>query len=304
MAERATDRVTRMLGIVSYLEANGATPFGELAAQFGVSVDQIRKDVLTLWVSGLPGYMPDDLIDFDPDLFDEDVARLREGHGVSQVRFSAREAVALIGALQSLIASGVAPAAAHSAMEKLRDALGVEGIETSHPAQIPGEVLGPLRQAILERHAVQLDYVDAKDNRTSRTVEPHRIVSIGGVAYLECWCRRAEGYRTLRIDRMGAVEMLDDDVATAPSDAVGFDLQTRFEATVVLAPGARWAIEDLPGVTLEAAGDDVVARFGVADAAFVAGRLLSVAPYVRSVEPQELREALAVQAHAVIAAQA
>lgn len=304
MAERATDRVTRMLGIVSYLEANGDTPFEELAAQFGVSVAQIHKDVATLWVSGLPGYMPDDLIDFDPDLFDEGVARLTAGQGVSQVRFSAREAVALIGALQSFVASGIAPSAAQSAMEKLRGAIGVEGLATAEPAEIPTAVLEPLRHAISYGHLVELDYVDAKDNRTMRTVEPHRIVAIAGVAYLECWCRRAEGYRTLRVDRIRAVTELDEPVATEPSDAVGFDLQTHFEATVVLAPGARWAIEDLPDVSIEFSGDDAVARFGVADAAFVAARLLSVAPYLRSVEPQELREALAVQAQAVLAAQA
>lgn len=304
MAERATDRVTRMLGIVSFLEANGDTPFTELAMQFGVSVEQIQRDVSTLWVSGLPGYMPDDLIDFDPDLIDEGVARLTAGQGVSQVRFSAREAVALVGALSSFIASGIAPAAAETAVAKIQGAMGAPGVTVSPSARIAPEVLEPLRSAISDGTIVELDYIDAKDNRTVRAVEPHRIVSIAGIAYLECFCRRAQGYRTLRLDRIRAVERSDEPVVTAPSDEVGFDLQTRFDASVIVAPGARWAIEDLPGVTLEFGGEDVVARFGVADPAYVAGRLLSIAPYIRAVEPQELREALAAQAQAVLAAQA
>ena len=304
MAERATDRVTRMLGIVSFLEANGDTPFAELASQFGVSVEQIRRDVSTLWVSGLPGYMPDDLIDFDADLIDEGIARLTAGQGVSQVRFSAREAVALIGALSSFIASGIAPAAAESAVAKLQGAIGAPSVSAAPPARIEPAILEPVRSAIAAHTVIELDYIDAKDNRTTRVVEPHRIVSIAGVAYLECFCRRAQGYRTLRLDRMRAARVLDEPVTTAPSDEVGFDLQTRFDATVILAPGARWAIEDLPGVELDMGGEDVIARFGVADAGYVASRLLSIAPYVRSVEPQELRDALAAQAQAVLAAQA
>jgi proteasome accessory factor C len=304
MAERATDRVTRMLGIVSFLEANGDTPFTELAAQFGVSVEQIQRDVSTLWVSGLPGYMPDDLIDFDPDLIDEGVARLTAGQGVSQVRFSAREAVALVGALSSFIGSGIAPAAAESALAKLQGAMSGPGVTTAPAARIAPEILDPLRAAVAAGTVVELDYVDAKDNRTTRVVEPHRIVAIAGVAYLECFCRRAQGYRTLRLDRMRAVTPRDEPVETSPSDEVGFDLQTRFDATVIVAPGARWAIEDLPGVHVEFGGEDVIARFGVADTTYVAGRLLSIAPFVRSVEPRELREALAAQARAVLAAQA
>lgn len=304
MAERAIDRVTRMLGIVSYLEANGDTAFSELATQFSVSEDQIQRDVTTLWVAGLPGYMPDDLIDFDADMFDAGVARLTTGQGVSQVRISAREAVALIGALSSFIASGVAPAAAQSAVAKLQESLGATSLQASEPARLPAAIVDPLTDAIVARKVAELDYVDAKDNKTTREVEPHRIVSISDVAYLECFCRRAQGYRTLRIDRIQAVRPGDDDVVTVPSDEVGFSLDPVFEARVVLARGARWALEDLPGVRLDMSGDDVVAEFGVADADYVAGRLLSVAPYLRVVEPQPLRDALAARAQAVLSAQA
>ncbi len=69
MAETARDRLVRLLGIVTYLEHHGATPFEGLAEHFGVSAAQIRKDISTLWTSGLPGYMHGDLIDFDSDSF-------------------------------------------------------------------------------------------------------------------------------------------------------------------------------------------------------------------------------------------
>ena len=94
MAERALPRLTRLLSIVTYLEDHGPTPLDELAAHFEVSAAQIRKDVELLWVSGLPGHMPDDLVDFDAGMFDAGIADLTNSQGLTQVRLSAREAVA------------------------------------------------------------------------------------------------------------------------------------------------------------------------------------------------------------------
>src|SRR5690606_13141517 len=161
-----------------------------------------------------------------------------------------------------------------------------------------------LHQAIAAGRTATLEYGDALDRHTVRMVEPHRVVSIAGVAYLECYCRRGQGYRTLRIDRVQSVKLESERVEQPPSDAVGFTLEPVFEAKVVAARGARWALEDLPGVRIAAVGDDVEATFGVADATYVSGRLITVAPYLRSVEPKALREALAARAQAVLAAQA
>lgn len=304
MAERARDRVVRMLGLVSYLEAHGDTPFTDLAAQFDTTVDQIRSDMLTLWLSGLPGYMPDDLIDFDPFLFDEGIARLTAGQGVSQVRLSAREAVALLGALASFEASGAAPEAVSTAIAKIRDALGGSAVTTRTSAHLNPEIMETLREGITTRRTVVLDYVNASDVRTQREVEPHRLVAIADVAYLECFCRRAQGYRTLRVDRVVGAQPGENDVVTPASDEVGFTLSAAFEARVVMARSAQRALEDLPGVTLTQAGDDVVARFGVANIDVVVGRLLTVAPLLRLVEPSVLREALAARAESILDAQA
>ncbi|MEK8229017.1 hypothetical protein NKG05_28260 [Oerskovia sp. M15] len=55
MAERADDRLVRLLGIVSFLDGAGGVPVEELASRFGVSTRQIVEDVDALWVSGTPG---------------------------------------------------------------------------------------------------------------------------------------------------------------------------------------------------------------------------------------------------------
>lgn len=317
MADKTLARLTRLLGIVHYLELHGETEFTELAAHFGVTVKQIRADVETLWVSGLPGHQHDDLIDFDADLFDQGIADLTNGQGVSQVSFSPREAAALIGALSALTASGAAPDAATSVLAKLREAVGAVGVEVVTDASVNPDVRATLEHGIAAATAVELDYVDAHDTRTQRTVEPHRIVLIDGAAYIECWCRRAGDYRTLRLERIAAARATDSPVAHAAAEEHGFALQPHYDATVVLARAARWAVEDLPGVRVsepaQRASDEtepaaasalVTATFGVADPAWTAGRLLAIGPDLISVEPAALRDELAAQARGVLAAQA
>lgn len=103
MAERADDRLVRLLGIVSYLDGAGGVPVEELATRFGVTTRQIVEDVDALWVSGTPGYWPDDLIDFDADSLERGVVRLTEARGMTRpLRLGTREAVALIAALRAM----------------------------------------------------------------------------------------------------------------------------------------------------------------------------------------------------------
>ena len=51
-------------------------------------------------------------------------------------------------------------------------------------------------------------YVPGRDEATERDVDPMRLVLVDGRTYLEGWCRRAEGVRLFRIDRVVAIEVL------------------------------------------------------------------------------------------------
>lgn len=301
MAEKALPRLTRLLGIMTYVQDQGEATFPVLADHFGVTAAQIRKDIVALWSSGLPGYGGGDLIDFDAYLYDQDVASIVDSQGVTQIKLSTREAVALVGALSSMLASGAAPDVAVSAHNKIRAILGADDpVTVIATADVDPAVAHALRAAVVAHKVVDVEYVDASDRRTSRVIEPHRLVAIDGVAYVECFCRRAQDYRMLRLDRMVSVTAGDDDVVAPPADESGFSLVPQFEATVVAARGARWVLEDLPGVVLTDVGDDVHATFGVADVDWVADRLLSIAPYLRTVAPQSVRDALADHANAVL----
>ncbi|HYU04558.1 MAG TPA: DeoR family transcriptional regulator, partial [Jatrophihabitantaceae bacterium] len=63
------ERLPRLLALVPYLQAHDGIAIEQAAADFGITEDQLRRDLQLLWMCGLPGHSPGDLIDlsFDGD---------------------------------------------------------------------------------------------------------------------------------------------------------------------------------------------------------------------------------------------
>ena len=106
MAERASDRLLRMLGMITYLDRHAGVPVEQIAARFAVTPSQVMSDVDTLWMTGTPGYFPHDLIDFDAASYEQGVIRLTESRGMTRpLRLGTREAVVLVAALRAMAAA-------------------------------------------------------------------------------------------------------------------------------------------------------------------------------------------------------
>ncbi len=203
------------------------------------------------------------------------------------------------------MSGGAAPEAAHSALTKLREAVGDgDAVRTLARFAVDAELAATLRDAIDAAVIVELEYVDANDKKTTRVIEPHRLVVIDGATYVECFCRRAQDYRTLRLDRIVAATPGHEHVVTAPSESGGFALVPQFQAVVEADRAARWLLESFPGTVIEGDGEVITATFGVADAPVMAARLLGIGSYLRSIIPAELADEVARQARAVLDAQA
>ncbi|HWN33518.1 MAG TPA: protein pafC, partial [Pseudonocardia sp.] len=56
-------RLPRLLSLVPYLLAHPGVRVAQAAADFGVTERQLRRDLELLWMCGLPGYGPGDLVD-------------------------------------------------------------------------------------------------------------------------------------------------------------------------------------------------------------------------------------------------
>ena len=96
-------------------------------------------------------------------------------------------------------------------------------------------------------------YVPTRDERTERDVDPMRLLLVDGRWYLEAWCRRVEGVRLFRLDRVDAVRILDEPAAPPPQaherDVDNGVYQPEPGSPVVrlrLDRGARWVAEYYP----------------------------------------------------------
>jgi proteasome accessory factor C len=254
------ERLPRLLALVPYLIARPGIAVDEAAADFGVSAKQLRKDLELLWMCGLPGYGPGDLIDLS---FEGDTISVNFDAGMSRpLRLTGSEATALLVALRTLLdAPGVADAdAVRRAVAKVEAAAG-----QAQPAGVAvglgvreGETTAKTREvvqsALRGSRAVRMTYYTAsKDEITERTVDPMRMLIVEGRSYLEAWCRRAEGVRLFRLDRIDDVTALDERAAPPPyaeqTDTTAGLFRPKPDqavAQLVLSPDARWVSEYYP----------------------------------------------------------
>ena len=216
-----TDRMTRLLALVPYLTARPeGVAVAEAARDFGVPERQLRSDLELLWMCGLPGYGPGDLIDLS---FEGERVRVTFTAGmVRPLRLTTDEAVALVVALRTLLElPGLAEREAVSrALAKVSATAGhaadrVTPVAVSVDAR--EEALAVVRDGLERKRALHLHYyVPTRDERTERTVDPMRLLLVDGRWYLEAWCRRAEGVRLFRLDRVDDVVVLDEPAAAPP----------------------------------------------------------------------------------------
>lgn len=96
----ATERLPRLLALVPYLLSRPGIAVSTAASDFGVSERQLRRDLELLWMCGLPGYGPGDLIDLS---FDSDTVTVTYDAGMRRpLRLTSSEATALLVALRAL----------------------------------------------------------------------------------------------------------------------------------------------------------------------------------------------------------
>ncbi|ORV12594.1 helix-turn-helix transcriptional regulator [Mycobacterium celatum] len=295
-------RLVRLLNMVPYFQANPRITRAEAAADLGVSLEQLDEDLKQLWVCGLPGYYPGDLIDFD---FSGDTIEVTFSAGVDKpLRLSSPEATVLLVALRALadIPGVVDPEAARSAIAKIETAAGVAARGSGavdEPAPAESEAAAAVRTAVRTKRALTIDYYAAShDTLSTRVVDPIRVVLVGDHSYLEAWSREAEGVRLFRFDRIVDAQVLDEPSAppqpalAAPPDTSLFDADPSLpSATLRLAPSASWMFDYYPMRLLRELPDGYCeAAMTYASDDWMTRLVLGLGPAVRVLAPEALAQ--------------
>lgn len=241
----------RMSLLVPFLLTHPAARLEDLAEEFGTTASQIRKDLLALSFCGLPGQGMGDLIEV---VYDGDRVSITESAGMDRpLQLTAAEASSLVIALRSMAQSPgtVDHDTVLSTLAKLEGAIGTRvASPVAVESQAEPPTAAPLRSALTDDRAVEIGYWTAsRDEVTERVLDPIRLFRVEGVDYLEAWCRRAEGVRTFRLDRISDLRILDE--PRREHDAPQRDLSEGvytpsagdLEVTLEVTRDGRWVVE-------------------------------------------------------------
>lgn len=299
----ATDHLPRLLAVVPWLLAHPGTPVADVAREFEVSESQLRADLNLLWMCGLPGYGPGDLIDVT---WQGDRVTLSNAEEMARpLRLTPEEALALVAALRVL--SGVPGIVERSAIDralaKLEAAAGTaaaaDRVVAAPSTGGDPQVVTTATDALARGRRLRLRYwVPARDEATERDVDPLRLFTTDGRAYLAGWCYRVDDLRTFRLDRVLEAEVLDvpvdvpDETRRRALDAGLFTPASDDRlVTFSLDPAARWVADYYPCEEVSERGDGgLTVALRVQDDAWVRRLALGLAGLGRVIDPPEVAD--------------
>jgi predicted DNA-binding transcriptional regulator YafY len=198
---------SRLLDLLSLLQARRDWPGAELAERLEVSGRTVRRDVERLRALGYPvesltgpagGY------------------RLRAGTAMPPLLLDEEEAIAIAVGLRTAARASVAgiEETAVRALVKLEQVLpshlrrrvAALGSATIAPA-VSGPTVDPqhltaIASGCRDSECLRFEYTSREGTASRREVEPHSLVNLGRRWYLVGWDRRREDWRTFRVDRL------------------------------------------------------------------------------------------------------
>jgi proteasome accessory factor C len=311
----ATDHLPRLLALVPWLLAHPGVPVEDAAREFGISEQQLRADLNLVWMCGLPGYGPGDLIDV---VVEGGVISLSNADTIARpLRLTGDEALALIAALRALLGVPglVDTSVVESTLAKLEAAAGeaaagADELGVAADAVIDAAVVATVADALAAGRRIHLRYwVPARDEATERDVDPIRMFTADGVPYLVGWCRAVDDIRTFRLDRALGAEVLDV-AAEVPAEARQRGLDSGLFTpspedqlvTLDLEPAARWIADYYPCESVVDRPDGgVVVTLRARDEDWVRRLVLGLAGHGRVVEPESVATAVRNAARAALA---
>jgi predicted DNA-binding transcriptional regulator YafY len=210
LPESTMRRAERLFQIAQYLRGRRLTTAHQLAGWLSISERTVYRDIRDLSLSGVPiegeagvGY------------------RVKAGFDLQPLMFSTDEIEALVAGMRMVQAWGgpQLAAAGAAALAKITLALPREKrdfVEATplfapdfHIDRLHGERLESIRQAIGKQHKLQLDYVDARQQATQRTIWPLALYFWGDSWSIAAWCETRADFRSFRLDRVRALTVAE-----------------------------------------------------------------------------------------------
>ncbi|MFZ9316510.1 MAG: WYL domain-containing protein [Candidatus Nanopelagicaceae bacterium] len=210
MVENAALRAIRLLDLVPYIVSHPGISITELAKEFTISRDEVLKDLNLLFLCGLPGYTPLELIDIS---FDEESVVIRDPQNLAAPR-NLNESEALIAriALAALEESTPKTSAAYPQIIALREKI-AEAFSSSIPASAitftldkERATLEAIEGAIKQELDLEMTYNNVtKDSSSRRSITPISIIAEDKRTLVSAYCHSAKALRTFNLAQISEV---------------------------------------------------------------------------------------------------
>jgi proteasome accessory factor C len=298
MAKQETGlaRTARLLDLVPYLTTHQGIAISELAKTFSTTVKEITDDLNTLWMCGLPGYTPLELIDLE---FESGFVSIRNAETLAAPRALDRaEALSIYMGLDLLKAelsgSNISlDAEIVNLQEQLRSQL-ISAPQVQIEASLKSEFRAVILRAIRRRGWLEITYHSAaNDQVTKRQVAPYELSQSGSHEYLQGYCDSAKSIRNFRVDRIVDIAEIADqlwpsDQATVNEEAIQYE--------VIVHTPSRQVREVLP----QLASDSSAAVIQGYSATWISRAMLSLGGQVEVAGPAQIRAAVHARAKAAL----
>lgn len=292
MSPRTSNRLTRILAMVPWVLANPGVSVSTVCDRFGYTRRELLADLDLLFVCGLPGYGPAELMVAYVE--DEQVIIEMADYFEAAPRLNPAESLALLAAGMTMIGSGQASPELVGAVEKLSHSLlpPEEGEMLTVDLPLDGGLVATLREAANLGRVVRVEYRSmGTDETTIRELEPWSVFTSLGNTYLSGWCRKAGAERTFRVDRMRWVEVTGERFEPprqTPEPNVRYEPRGGDSVAIIdLFPGAEWVSEYYPVEVVERTDGRLRVRFSAVDPGVTARLLVRLGPRAALVEGLE-----------------
>ncbi|MBK9794344.1 MAG: YafY family transcriptional regulator [Sphingobacteriales bacterium] len=205
MNDNDTKRLSRLVAILTQLQARRLVTSTKLAEKFGVSTRTIYRDLKALEQSGVP-ILTEDGKGFT----------LMEGYKIPPIMFSENQANALIIAEQLVLKNKDSSLIKDyaEAIDKIKavlkqtekDKANLLSLRTKFAKldnyEIKSNILSYLQNALTNFQLVKFEYINAENKESNRIVEPFALLNITEGWLMVAFCRLRKEFRYFRLDRI------------------------------------------------------------------------------------------------------
>jgi len=300
-----TERINRILFILSYVSKNQGITLQDLSERVGMHPKQLMKELDFMLLIGKPPFRPDDYVD----IYVEDQRVYIEYDQMLNrpLRFTRPEALALLISLK-LLDPEVDPKTVRSLKKTIEKVISTSLDPTAHledrivleqPSHPVSRHFALLRQSIEEHRKAEIEYYSlTRDATSNRVIHPYFLMKNLGYWYLTGHCELRKDVRTFKFERILSVELHQEDFPI-PQDLDVNKYKKNFlksmgpnKIEIYFGPQvAPWIKERWgPSVTRKGKNGGLVLTLSSETLEYPSRLILSFAPHAEPVSPPELIE--------------